>query len=66
MYQLVTATGVSCHARRLELFYPEEEGIKILRNVRNYLPVDTKNILEKSNHQQTHYAKLITKNKLTP
>jgi hypothetical protein len=62
LYQLVTAIGVPFYARRLDLFYPEEEGIKILRNIRNYLPVET------SNHQQNRYAKLravITKNKLT-
>jgi hypothetical protein len=41
LYQLVTATGVLWHARRLELSHPEEEGIKFLRNARNYLPVDT-------------------------
>jgi len=69
LYQLVTATGVPCHAKKLELFYPEEEGIKILRNIRKYLPVDTIQHYRKSNHRQTRYVKLkelITKNKLTP
>jgi hypothetical protein len=69
LYQLVTSTSVPCHTKRLELFYPEEEGIGIFRNVRKYLPVDTIQHSRKSNHQQNRYAKfkeLITKNKQTP